>query len=221
MLTDQQLINRLTQAQVKHLLHQDAQQWVLFEDQEYLWLTLDTVVQSIMAKAEPAQLMFNYHRQLIEHLPANFNSIIELGLGGGSLIRYLMQRHPQLNYTCVELSTIALDWFSQYFNPTQHPVTLIHGDAATELAQLPQADVLLCDLFSDFGSPACLFKTAFYQLCHRKFSQTMIINLLPRTPDEITQVVSLCQQAGLQPSRIIKLENMRNHLIIINKKTSE
>ncbi len=217
MLTDQQLINRLTQAQVKHLLHQGSQLWVLFEDDEYLWLTLDTVVQSIMAKRNPTQLLFNYHRQLIQYLPTQFNSMIELGLGGGSLARYLLQQNPQLDYTCIELSRLAIDWFQQYFNPQCAPVTLVHNDAATALVQQTQADVLLCDLFSDFGSPDFLFKAEFYQVCLTKFRQTMIINLLPRTEDELAQVIHLCQQVGLQPSQVIKLENMRNHLIILNK----
>ncbi|MCE2572698.1 spermidine synthase [Motilimonas eburnea] len=217
MLSDQQLINRLTQAQVKHLVHQDGQQWVLFEDQEYFWLTLNTVVQSIMAKAAPAQLIFNYHRQLVKHLPKQFNSMIELGLGGGSLIRYLLQQNSRLDYTCVELSPLAIDWFSQYFNPAGHPINLIQGDAATQLAQLPSAEVLLCDLFSDFGSPACLFELDFHRLCQTKFTHTMIINLLPRTMEELSQVVRLCQQVGIAPSQVIKLENMRNHLIILQK----
>ncbi|MDO6526120.1 hypothetical protein Q4519_10545 [Motilimonas sp. 1_MG-2023] len=217
MLSDYELINRLSQAQVRHLVHQDDKQWVLFEDHDYLWLTLDTVVQSIMSKTEPSKLMLGYHHALLPHLPHHFESIIELGLGGGSLIRYLCDRQPDLKYTCIEQSQQVIDWFNDYFNPSQCQVKVLAADACAAITELAPADVMLCDLFSDFGSPAFLFDPAFYQACASKFSDTLIINLLPRQQDELDAVILLVTQQFKQTPQVIKVENMRNHLIVINK----
>lgn len=215
MLSDHELINRLSQAQVRHLVHQDEQQWVVFEDDEYFWLTLDTVVQSIMSKNQPEALQFGYHQTLLPYLPAQFDSIIELGLGGGSLVRHLYQRHPNITYTCVEKSQQAIDWFHAYFNPQQCPVNVLAADANLVLPRLTPADVLLCDLFSDFGSPAFLFQPEFYQTCADKFTDTLIINLLPRSQAELDRVTQLTTQQFEQVPDIVKVENMLNHLIVI------
>ncbi|MCE2593940.1 hypothetical protein K6Y31_03820 [Motilimonas cestriensis] len=221
MLSDYDLINRLSQAQVRHLVHQDDKQWVLFEDHDYLWLTLDTVVQSIMSKAEPSKLMFGYHHTLLPHLPHHFESITELGLGGGSLIRYLCEKQPDLKYTCIEQSQQVIDWFNDYFNPSHCQVEVLAADASVAIADLAPADVVLCDLFSDFGSPDFIFQAKFYQNLRSKFNDTLIINLLPRNQSELDIVIQLSTQQFGQSPEVIKVADMRNHLIIIRNNVSE
>ena len=65
------------------------------ENQHYRWLTFDNVVQSMMLKRQPWQLTFPHQISLLS--PLLFfkpQEVVEFGLGGGNLARFLLHYLP-------------------------------------------------------------------------------------------------------------------------------
>ena len=79
------------------------------ENQHYRWLAFDNVVQSMMLKRQPWQLTFPHQISLLS--PLLFfqpQKVVEFGLGGGNLARFLLHYLPDLTLHTIEYSTAWL-----------------------------------------------------------------------------------------------------------------
>lgn len=126
------------------------QQLTITENNHYRWLSLNDVVQSIMLKRHPCQLVLPH--QLAMVLPLQFfkpHNILEIGLGGGALIRFIKQLLPHCNFTSLELDKSVIDAFNCFFNPAQHYTTIINEGAECWLKTQPcvNVDWLIIDVF--------------------------------------------------------------------------
>ncbi len=55
--------------------------------------------------------------------------ILLLGLGGGEIIRNLLNKHPILNITVIELDPIIVEIYNKFFKEEKHNPTIILADA--------------------------------------------------------------------------------------------
>ena len=122
----------------------------IYENDHYRWLMFDNVLQSLLLKRKPWQLVLPH--QYILLLPLVFfrpKKICEFGLGGGNIDRFIKQLDNNIQFCSVELNNQVIDCFNEFFNPEQLEFTIIHNDAANALfdKSLRQADWFIYDIY--------------------------------------------------------------------------
>lgn len=131
-------------------LHTSDQQLSVAENVHYRWLCLNNIVQSMMLKRLPWQLTFPH--QLAMVLPLQFfkpEKILEIGLGGGGLNRYIHQLIPECEFTSVELNSEVVSCFNTYFNPCNAKPIIINSCAENWIATQSSLvfDWIVVDIF--------------------------------------------------------------------------
>lgn len=119
-----QLAKHIRQGKIIHY-HQGEESLSVSENLHYRWLSFDQVVQSVMLKRLPWRLTLPHQTALM--LPLLFiqpNCIVEFGLGGGNLARFLRHYLPRLQLYSIENSATVIECFNQYFNPQQQDFNL-------------------------------------------------------------------------------------------------
>ena len=99
-------------------LQQSNENLSVAENKHYRWLQFDNVVQSIMLKRVPSKLTIPHQYYLM--LPLLYSrpvKIVELGLGGGNLVRFLKKKFPQVSIVSIERNQEVIECFQYYFNP--------------------------------------------------------------------------------------------------------
>ena len=118
------LAQHVNQGQLVYLSN-DADQITVCENKYYRWLAFDDVIQSVMQIRCPEKLTLPHHYAVL--MPLLFfkpQRVIELGLGGGNISRFLTALHNDLAVLSVELSRNVINCFDQFFNPLQHNITI-------------------------------------------------------------------------------------------------
>ncbi len=122
----------------------------IYENDHYRWLMFDNVLQSLLLKRKPWQLVLPH--QYILLLPLIFfrpKQVCEFGLGGGNIDRFLKKCSDNISLFSVEQSSQVIDCFNAYFNPDNIAVNIIYNDAANALFDKPlrQADWFIYDIY--------------------------------------------------------------------------
>ncbi|MGL5029861.1 MAG: spermidine synthase [Aeromonas sp.] len=190
---------------ILHRSTQAGRQLTVQENAEHRWLEIDDVVQSAMSLRNPAALCLPHQHQIAALLPTQGEQILELGLGGGDLTRYLQHRWPQAQHHCVDLDEEVISLYRRFFQPPQQgnsdgygdgdgPI-LHHADALRFLEHSEQQfDLILLDLFRHDGNPLQLFQQQLYHALAPRLAGTLIVNLLPRTAIELKQALTLLER---------------------------
>jgi spermidine synthase len=128
-------------------------------------------IQSSIRLDRPDELALDYTRAmmaflLFQPLP---REVLMIGLGGGSMARYIHQRMPQTRTTVVEINAKVLAAARSMFHfpadDARLNVAIADGaDYVREHAE--SADVLLVDGFDDGKQPAALCTQAFYDAAY-------------------------------------------------------
>ncbi len=183
----------LAKASLLSLRKEGDCQWQIFENKQYLWLQQNATVQSVMTKKKPSQLVFPHQQALAKFnfsLPLQAN-ILELGLGGGGNLRYLLQRYPEARYQVVELSEVVIDLFNQHFNPDQLVLSIDKGDAFDFVAQSDiDYDLIISDLFCRRDVALNIHKQSYVSDLRARLKDGgyLYINLLPETKFDLELV---------------------------------
>jgi spermidine synthase len=131
------------------------------ENNQYRWLQFDNVVQSIMLKRVPYKLTIPHQYFLV--LPILFFSpkkVIELGLGGGNLVRFLNHVLPGSEILSIEHSQNVIDCFKQFFNPQkiQQPIVNSSFELWLTKNKNQQCDWLIYDIYQTDSEPQNFIK---------------------------------------------------------------
>lgn len=127
-------------------------------------------IQSAIRLSRPDELELHYTRAMMAFLlfePAP-RDIVMIGLGGGSIARFVSARMPETRMTAVEINPRVLAAArSQFGLPTECERLAIElDDGAKWIPAHPDcADVLLLDAFEDGESVKALATQAFYEAC--------------------------------------------------------
>jgi spermidine synthase len=112
----------------------------------------DDVIQSIMHIRQPAKLTLPH--QYAALMPLLFfkpEQVIELGLGGGNISRFLTTLQSDIEVVSVELSSHVIKCFNDFFNPLQHAMLIKNESALTWLHNNENsdktADWMICDVY--------------------------------------------------------------------------
>ncbi len=128
-------------------------------------------IQSSICLARPNELALHYTRAMMAFLlfQPQPREVLMIGLGGGSMARYIHQRMPQTHTTVVEINPKVLAAArSQFRFPEEDDcLKVVIADGADYIGEHPgAADVLLVDGFDDGKQPAVLCSQAFYDAAY-------------------------------------------------------
>ena len=127
-------------------------------------------IQSAMRLASPNALALAYTRAMMAFLlfePAP-REVLMVGLGGGSIARFVHAQLPRTCLTVVELNPQVVAAARTFFRlpPDDDRLEVVVADAARYVpARRTLCDVLLLDAFNDGSSVPSLATRAFYEAC--------------------------------------------------------
>ncbi len=128
-----------------------------------------TLIQSCMRLDAPDELVLDYTRAMMGFLLFNAapRSILMIGLGGGSMLKYLHKHLPGTDLTAVEISQDVIDMRHEFLIPPDSERLRIVCDDGARFVRMPHQsyDVILVDGFTGQGLPAALCSRSFYQRC--------------------------------------------------------
>ena len=141
-------------------------------------------VQSAMRIAAPNDLELSYTRSMMGFLLFNerLKSVLMIGLGGGSVTKFVYHRMPWTKVRVIELSERVLTVARRYFDvpADDERLEIILGDGA-EFVSRPQvcADLIMVDGFDGESLVEDLASATFYRHCHDRLNQggMLVVNL--------------------------------------------
>lgn len=134
-------------------LSNEPDQISIYENKHYRWLMFDDVIQSVMHLRQPEKLTLPH--QYAALMPLLFfkpKQVVELGLGGGNISRFLSILNTSIDVISVELSSQVIRCFSDFFNPLAHNIALENKAALTwlqdkQLSIKQPPSWLICDVY--------------------------------------------------------------------------
>jgi spermidine synthase len=147
-------------------------------------------VQGAMRLSRPHALELEYTRELMLPLllhpddawPA---SVLQVGLGSGSVTRWLARHRPEARLTVVEIAPDVVAAARQYFHlPEESPrLRIVIGDGYEFVMRKGRFDLIVVDGFDHKGRSGMLDTEAFYMNCRERLSArgAMSVNVLSRS----------------------------------------
>jgi spermidine synthase len=130
-----------------------------------------TLIQSCMRLSDPNDLVLDYTRAMMGALLFNPHPqrVLMIGLGGGSMVKYLHRHVPSAELTVVEISQSVIDLRDAFqVPPDDARLHTVCADGAAFLAHPPHAyDLILVDGFTGQGIAPALCTRSFYRDCRR------------------------------------------------------
>jgi spermidine synthase len=163
-------------------------------------------VQSIMNLSRPYELLAPYTRYMFASylFKRHQRRVLIVGLGAGSMIRYLQKYDPQVHIDVVEIDPLVIKIANKYFGTRSVENTnIITADGFDYLQNTEvRYDVIYMDMFlkpaadtDNMGTPLHLKTIKFYQDIQKKLlpNGLVVFNLLPHP--EVAQDIRVIRKA--------------------------
>lgn len=191
------------------------------ENSQYRWLTFaNGVVQSAMSRTEPDRLVLPYTYSMLAPLIFDDDpqQVLALGIGGGSLVRYLRATFPSASLTACDSSAAVVDIAKQYFGLPQldDRFRIEVTDARALLAKVADQDLILVDIFDEEGMPPWIDSPNFLRACAGALSETGIvaINLMPNDETRLANILRAIRSVFLGRVLVTTLVDYRNVIVL-------
>lgn len=154
----------------------------VFEKSGGLALALGSeTLQSLMDTREPTRLMLEYTRAMMGGLLwGEPQRVLHLGLGGGSMLRFLRHYFPAMQHTVVELDADVIEAAHEHFliPRTADNLRIIQGDGV-EFVQSSEAyfDWILVDAFDAWQMVADMAREPFLHDCRQLLNPRGVLTL--------------------------------------------
>lgn len=141
-------------------------------------------VQSAMRVSRPWDLELAYTRAMMGFLmfrPVP-QEVLMIGLGGGSLAKFIRKQRPQTRITAVEIDPRVIAAARTHFElpPDDETLNVVEADGALYVRQHPaSADVILLDGYDAGNQVEALATQTFYAACRRALRPggVLVVNL--------------------------------------------
>ncbi len=144
-------------------------------------------IQSAMRVSRPWDLELAYTRAMMGFVMFNPmpQDVLMIGLGGGSLAKFIRKQREQTQITAVEIDPRVIAAARGQFElpPNDDTLTVIEADGALYVRQHPaSADVILLDGFDAGNQVEALATQTFYDACRRALRPggILVVNLWGR-----------------------------------------
>jgi len=148
-----------------------------------LYIDTNTIQSSMRVKA-PYELMLAYSRGMMAFLLflEDAREVLMIGLGGGSVAKYIWQSCPNINQTVVEISPKIIQVARSHFHvpENQNRFNVIEGDGIDYLQTHENStQVLIIDAFDGVGIPPDFCTQVFFDNCAAAIKEEglFVINL--------------------------------------------
>jgi spermidine synthase len=176
-------------------------------------------VQSAMRIAAPNELELSYTRSMMGFLlfHENPHAVLMVGLGGGSVAKFIYHRMPGTKIRIVEINDRVLTVARRYFSVPQDDARfeVIIGDGA-EFMQRPQvsADLILADGYDGESHVEAVSTLAFYRDCHERLNpRGMLVVNLWGGDREFNETLKRIEQAFPQGTLCLPAEKPGNVIV--------
>ena len=187
------------------------------QNRDYLWLTINNVIQSIMLRRQPKKLTLPHQTVILLPLVYfNPEHVIELGLGGGNIARFYHQLNGRGKFTSVESNPIVIDVFQRYFNPEQLEFSIVQR---LDSLKFDRTNATSCWIINDIyceqhNTQRQLFKQISSRVAALERQDLFSINLSNYQPKDIKywhQLLKQRQHASLYYFKIPGYQNVVIH----------
>ena len=156
------------------------------QDNLFRWLCYrGGMAQSAMLRERPADLLLSYTRAMMAFmlLVKDPRSVLVVGLGGGSLVKFMHQHLPRARITAVDRFPALAELATKYFDlPVASGRLRFRAEEAGAFLRRTrlQPDVIMIDIFDRNNLNATARKPEFYASCRARLapSGVIVINLL-------------------------------------------
>lgn len=157
-----------------------------------------TVLQSAMFLSAPHKLALSYTRYMMASLLLDDGpqKILVVGVGAGSLVRFLHHHVPNARIDAIDCSNQVLDLADRYFHLPKSPGIRIHCRDGREFlsnrTDEHNYDLILIDAFDTDGMSRQIYSPEFFENCrdHLSVSGIVSINLWSGDQNRMEQVAS-------------------------------
>jgi spermidine synthase len=144
----------------------------LHENSQTMSLSFEgTLIQSCMRLDDPDDLVLDYTRTMMGALLFNPQPrrVLMIGLGGGSMLKYLHRHVPGADLTVVEISQEVIDLrHAFHIPPDDERLRVVCADGAKFMVKPPHNyDLILVDGFTGVGIAEALCSRSFYGHCRK------------------------------------------------------
>ncbi|WP_374350055.1 polyamine aminopropyltransferase [Chitinimonas sp.] len=146
-------------------------------------------IQSSMRIKDPYELVLGYSRCLFAFLLLREppREMVMIGLGGGSIPKFIHRHIPETRCTTIELlpQIIAVARSMFCLPPDDERLKVIQGDGAAYITNMVEpVDAILLDAFGPNGIAESLSTEAFFGLCHDRLTAdgVLLVNLWGSDP---------------------------------------
>jgi spermidine synthase len=177
------------------------------EWQQYRWLQIGgDSVQTLMDLKSIDQVSLPNIQALLSALIfcPSAKRLLNLGLGGASIERYLDSKHSEIEISSVEPYEQVIKLAKDYFFLPEG-VDVIHDTAENYLKDHNDVyDIILCDIFSEEAQPSCLYSDDFYSNIYNRLDKSgvLAINLLPDSEEDVVSI-------------LLPMKNYFNHISLL------
>jgi spermidine synthase len=141
-------------------------------------------IQGAMRIARPWNLELEYTREMMACLLLRDDArwprkVLLIGLGAGSLTKFLYRNHPLAQLTVVEIEPNVVAAARQFFKLPEDPkrINLVIGDGVEYVANNDRKfDLILVDGYDEDASSGALDTLLFYQWCRTRLSDEGILS---------------------------------------------
>jgi len=132
------------------------------------------VLQSCMRIDDPTRLVLPYTQAFAATLavPGEVKRLLMIGLGGGSLVRWLQRYRPELAQHVVDIDPVVVEVAGEWFGVRAGPgLQIITMDGRERLARDPaRYDLIWLDAFGPEDAPYALTTVEFFQLVRSRLA---------------------------------------------------
>jgi spermidine synthase len=173
----------------------------LHTNRQTVSLSFETsLIQSCMRLEAPDELVLDYTRSMMGGLllAPPPRSVLMIGLGGGSMLKYLHRHLPAADLTAVEINPGVIELRDDFhIPPDSERLRIVCADGARFVTEPPRAyDLILVDGFTGDGLPDALCSRRFYMHCRQALTpQGLLVANVQADTDETRRILKRLEQA--------------------------
>ena len=187
-------------------------------------LSFGGVAQSTIRTDRPELLLEDYNQAMMAALlfQKEPRSALMIGLGGCSLVHFLLKAAPDCALDVVEIRKHVIDLSREYFFlPAQNAnVRIVHAECGKFLnarsADSPKYDLIIVDAFDSAGPAASLQESGFLSSCREELSESGVFVMNAwNSPEHRFPVLYQTVQAAFENNtlKLLLSESYRNAVI--------
>ncbi len=178
---------------------------VVADDGNTRSLYFGDALQSSIRLDRPQALIEDYNRAMMTALIFRDNPqrVLMIGLGGCSLVHFLMNALPECGIDVVEIRGKVIDLARDFFLlPKENSRLTIFNEAGRDFIDRPRSgsdryDLIIVDAFDESGPAASLLEKDFIIACRRRLNEdgVFVVNLWSRPKDGFAGIYASLREA--------------------------